>query len=182
MSELVKVSVNFPIEGEAQLRCVEQNDAILRVQHSEITFGLPGTSSPHITIAMGALPRGAIDSLVEIVREAVAALPNRICASFGPTHREKVTGRYVMAEVKLSEEILAWRRDVSGKLANLYSEPARTTDIPHITIAHISNADPATDEVLRTLTPIPDSLLSKVDISVGLGKGAKGEVLRSFSV
>ncbi|WP_406406168.1 2'-5' RNA ligase family protein [Streptomyces sp. NBC_01643] len=181
----MKAGVNFPVTGAARKACDEFNARLLALTSSKVSFGTNGNSSPHVTIAMGTLHSGGdLEALVAAVERAVSGFHGGggpPVMAFGPVYREDLTGHYVFADVTFPERVQQWRTQTQHDLEAFFVEPARTTDVPHLTLGHVSDDVEKVDAFLHAgRLAIPECGLLSVDISMSGPKGIKQSVLRSL--
>ncbi|WP_330176581.1 2'-5' RNA ligase family protein [Streptomyces sp. NBC_01498] len=181
------MGVNFPVTAHALEACSRFNAQLFSLTGSMVAFGPGGNSSPHVTIAMGTLRSGGnLRELEDAVAGALSSFPDDDSPpvmAFGPVYRESLTGHYIFADVRFSERVQKWRKETQSALAPLFVEPARTTDVPHLTLGHVSVDIDRVDAFINTSRPpIPACGIASVDISVSGSKGVKQSVLRSFDL
>ncbi|WP_030576322.1 hypothetical protein [Streptomyces anulatus] len=183
----MKVGVNFPVTGAARKACDEFNAGLLALTGSRVSFGMDGNSSPHVTIAMGTLRgSGDLEALIAAVGRAVSGFPGGggpPVMAFGPVYREDLTGHYVFADVAFPEQVRQWRTKTQNDLETFFVEPARTTDVPHLTLGHVSDGVEKVDAFINAgRVAIPECGLLSVDISMSGPKGIKQSVLKNLSL
>ncbi|NED15663.1 hypothetical protein [Streptomyces sp. SID9124] len=181
----MKTGVNFPVTGAARKACDEFNASLLALTGSKVSFGANGNSSPHVTIAMGTLRSGGdLEALVAAVERAASEFPggdSPPVMAFGPVYREDLTGHYVFADVVFPEKVRRWRTKTQHDLEGFFVETARTTDVPHLTLGHVSDDVEKVDAFLHAgHLAIPECSLLSVDISMSGPKGIKQSVLRNL--
>lgn len=184
LSELIKLSVNMPVDGETLRAAVALNGTLVRDWQCDTSFGEAGNSSPHITIAMGqvAASSSTLEDLLRTVSRDMHEIEDwRLRrAEFSAPYRESLTGRYIFCDVTFSDELTQWRLAMADHLRGFFVEPARTTQDAHMTVGHIPVADDGVDDFLRTQGPLPSSTLQAIDLSVAGDKGRKSTVLTTL--
>lgn len=181
MSDNQKLSINVALQEPALSICEQINREVVRITESPIVFGVDATSVPHITIVMGHVTRESRSQL-ELETEHLARRMPPATLTFGPPYRERVTGRYVFSDVTGPAEFLVWRSHVRERVSHLFVEGARTTDEPHVTLAHVEDEYPAVDALLaKAAVPLPCDM-ARVDLTISGAKGRRLDVLRSFAL
>ncbi len=156
------------------------NNQIQDLAYTQIRFDeATATSFPHVTAAMGEVEEAELEQIVEALADLVgqtSATPVR----FGAPYRESTTGRYVIAEVFLPQELEDLRRTIRSRTEGLFREAARTSVGAHVTIAHVEAEFAAVDSLLTDEPPLPSCSLDRIDIALGGAKGCRKNVLRTF--
>jgi 2'-5' RNA ligase len=180
----MKVGVNIPITEPALTACLKINSEIASLTQSLVVFGPDGNSSPHVTIAMGSIESDDLMAQVEAVLQNLTRnLPSTIQLDFGPVYRESLTGHYVFSDVLFSDAMADWRAKAQRALHSLFIEPARTSDVPHLTLGHVSADFHKVDDYAAQLAEsIPPCDATSIDISRSGSKGIKLKVLRRVSI
>lgn len=176
-----RIGVSFAVEGEAAVDAVRLNSALTQRFDSEIRLRADGNSRPHVTIALGEADQVALASIIALVDKAVRdTKPFRM--RFGRVSREIVTGRYVLADVVIPEDVAVWRSTLHAKIADHLSGVGRTTDDPHLTVAVVDSQDSAVEQflALHAGQPIADCRVTHVDVAQAGPRGAKGNVIKRF--
>lgn len=174
----IKIGVSFPVLGQTVEECLRINQHIRSLAQSQVTFGDNGNSSPHVTIAMGTVADDThVQAVIDRVESLVRQLPEHDYMNFELPYRETVTTHYVFADVVFSHPINQWRLEARHALDQFFAEPARTSDVPHLTLGHVSDNYVAVDEYLLKVQPLPRCEISWVEIALSGPKGVKGEVL-----
>ena len=127
------------------------------------------------------------DQLPQLEAEVVRTLshfpaaPARPPMDFGPVYRETVTGHYVFADVSFPEPVQQWRKEVQKAVGAFFVEPARTTDVPHLTLGHVSEDLERIDTYINgNDLSVPQCDIQTVDISMSGSKGIKQAVLKTL--
>jgi len=180
----MKIGVNLPITEPTLAACLKINSEIVSLTQSLVTFGPRGNSSPHVTIAMGSIESDELIAQVETAIQTLKSdLPDTIRLNFGPVYRESLTGHYIFSDVLFSDAVMDWRAKAQRALHSLFVDPARTSDVPHLTLGHISaNFDKVDDYVAQLAENIPPCDATSIDISRSGSKGVKLKVLKRVRV
>lgn len=181
--ELLKVGVNFPVEGNSAKACIRVNKLINERCMSEVRFGEWGNSQPHVTVTMGMVQRKYISDMIEALERSVMEIGYENMR-FSAIYREKMTERYIMSDVALSDRMVEWRKRTAKDLAKFYEKQSRTSDISHLTIAAYDNIPDwdIDDYLVKIGENIPDSRIAAVDISLAGEKGIKGQIIKRIAV
>lgn len=173
-----KISVSFPISEPSLGVLIQCNSKLSRLGRNWITFGESGTSSPHLTIAMGSLAsEETLEDLVGACQRAASELVSEVVFRFGNPYLEDVTGRYVLAPVELGKQTKTLRLDLRAQLLNHFIEVARMNDQAHVTLASFDEENLVPQGFFVGIPPIPECRCDHIDIARGGKKGAKGELL-----
>jgi hypothetical protein len=176
---VTKIGINFPIVSPSLEVCLEVNSRLDDIAESFVRFGDGGNSSPHVTVAMGTLnSESDLDEIKRIMRTKAMNLPKRASMSFGGIYREILTGHYIFSDISFSHGIGEWRLEAQKILSSFFSEAARTSEVPHLTVGHISSKEGDVDSFLKHLDMmIPSCPIPAIDIAVGGPKGIKGSII-----
>lgn len=184
MSNLTKIGVSFPVEGEARDWCLEVNDRVHALVPGPIRFQGDGRNSdPHATIALGSATPSRLDEIGELVRVACENL-EPFAAALAVPEIERVTGRYLMSSVHLPSSVSIWRTDLQRRITPLLEEPGRMTDHAHVTLAVIEDSELAVrvNDLLPSFPTAPAWLVAQVDVALSGKKGVKGPVLEAVAL
>jgi hypothetical protein len=175
-----KINVAIPVSGDVLAACVRINAQVRRLTSSDIQFGQDANSSPHVTIAMGQV--GELRQWIRL-QETVIAMSKEL-RSFsirvGMPYRESETGRYIVGDIIGAGEFRTWRDAVRMATSGLFADEARTSDEPHLTIAHIVDRQVDVDRILEREGPLGSCIVDSIEISHGGPKGRRLEILETM--
>jgi len=178
----LKVGVNFPITQPALDACLRINSTISTMTDGLISFGPSGTSSPHVTVAMGTIFRNDLDRVVNALGRAVTKLDGAVVMRFGTPYRESLTGRYIMVDVDLGTSNTRWRNQTRDLLTPLFVEAARTSDEAHLTLGLVESKYEAVVLALDSAPAIPSCAVDRLHVSLSGRKGVKSAVLAEVPI
>lgn len=178
----IKINISWPMHGSTSSECVTLNQRIDDVASSAVVFGGSGrNSSPHVTIAMGMVEdMKAVSHVAELLKDMLKGV-NEASFYFGPAHRDSQTGRYVVCEVSMPDAWLQFRKVLKERCdRDVFVESARTSDRPHLTVAHVTSHLVEVDALLESSPKLSPCDVHTVDIALAGAKGARGDVLHSI--
>lgn len=181
MSDLVKIGVSLPIEGACRERCMELNERIVAIAPGPIRFGGPMTSEPHVTVAIGTVRETDLQLVGLVVADAAAEIAPFV-AAFGPPERERVTGRYVTADVVVGSSVTAWRELLRERLMPMFVEPGRMTSESHLTLAVAETGYLELDRFIDVQPPLPECEVAHIDLAYSGKQGAKGSLIARWAL
>lgn len=173
----IKININFPISGPVLAKCLEINKEVANLAGSVVRFGSGGNSTPHVTLMMGTVKTANIPELERLARGYAQNLPAAIPVAFSRPYREDLTGRYVMADVSVPDQVLSWRTELQDAVKGYFVDAARMSQDLHVTLAVLDKPSPMADSYLTNSALLPSSNFSDIEISEAGPKGAKLNVL-----
>lgn len=180
---MIKVNLNVPLSGDSLTTISQWNQGVADLTHSEVRFSGDASSFPHVTLLMGYVEviEDAMDAIAELISSAQNEL--RDCQlDFSRPYRERETGRYVFVDVIGDDRFCQWRQSVRTKAATAFASHARTSAVPHVTLAHVTQDHARVDTYLEVLDLLPSCNVVSIDLNYAGSKGRRLDLVKRWKM